>query len=113
MIDNFETIKGYIITLGDLEDSEKLTLQIKSLIGECLAYCYREEVPKQMELPLANVIVGELKKRNLIGFNGEISSYSEGDLSISLNSSSQSATSLYGGLLEPFKRVVGVAKNDI
>ena len=43
-IDNFETIKQYVLTLGDFEESPKLDLQIEMIINEVLAYCYRKDV---------------------------------------------------------------------
>jgi hypothetical protein len=48
-----------------------------------------------------------------LGINGDIASYSEGDLSISFNSPSSSFSSkaFYNGKLEPFKRIIGVVKN--
>lgn len=112
MIENYETIKNYVLTLGDLEDNPKLELQIQSLIDECLAYCFRADVPEQMELVLANVIVSELKKRAMLGVDGDISSYSEGDMSVSFaNSNSAAAKCLYNGKLEAFKQIIGVIKN--
>ena len=47
-IDNFETIKQYVLTLGDFEESPKLDLQIQMIINEVLAYCYRKDVPPCM-----------------------------------------------------------------
>lgn len=113
MIENFDKIKNYVLTLGEFTDSEKLDIHIKGLIDECLAYCYLSEVPESMEITLANVIVDEINKRALLGINGDIASYSEGDLSISFNSPSSSFSSkaFYNGKLEPFKRIIGVVKN--
>lgn len=112
MIENFDIIKNYVITLGGFEESEKLNLQIEMLINECLAYCYRSTVPTQMELPLANVIVNELNKRNLLGVDGDVSSYSEGDMSVTFNGvNSAIGKSYYNGKLEPFKQIIGVVKN--
>lgn len=112
MIDNYDIIKNYVLTLGELTDSPKLDLQIQALVNECLAYCYRSDVPKCMELPLADVIVNELQKRNLLGVDGDISSYSEGDMSVTFNSvNSAIGKSYYNGKLEPFKQIIGVVKN--
>lgn len=112
MIENFDTIKNYVITLGGFEESDKLNLQIEMLISECLAYCYRSTVPAQMELPLADVIVNEINKRGLLGLDGDVSSYSEGDMSVSFGGNSNTtAKQFYNGKLEPFKQIIGVVKN--
>ena len=119
MIDNFETIKAYVLTLGDFEDSVKLDLQIEMIINEALAYCYRKNVPPCMELPLADVIVNELNQRGFsesaLGFNGNITSYREGDMSINLGGSSETVTvngtsAKYGGKLEGFKQIIGAIR---
>ena len=117
-IDNFETIKAYVLTLGDFEDTEKLDLQIEMIINEALAYCYRCNVPPCMELPLADVIVNELNQRGFsesaLGFDGNITSYREGDMSINLGGSSSGSTSgasvKYNGKLEGFKQIIGAIK---
>jgi hypothetical protein len=116
-IDNFETIKAYVLTLGDFEDSAKLDLQIEMIIDEVLAYCYRQDVPSCMELPLADVIVNELNARGFsesaLGFDGNITSYREGDMSINLGSGTTTingTTAKYGGKLEGFKQIIGAIK---
>jgi hypothetical protein len=117
-IDNFETIKAYVLTLGDFEDTEKLDLQIEMIINEALAYCYRCNVPPCMELPLADVIVNELNQRGFsesaLGFDGNITSYREGDMSINLGGSSSGSTSgpsvKYNGKLEGFKQIIGAIR---
>jgi hypothetical protein len=116
-IDNFETIKAYVLTLGDFEDSPKLDLQIEMIIDEVLAYCYRKDVPSCMELPLADVIVNELNQRGFsesaLGFDGNITSYREGDMSINLGSETTTingTTAKYGGKLEGFKQIIGAVK---
>ena len=118
-IDNFETIKAYVLTLGDFEDSAKLDLQIEMIINEVLAYCYRKDVPPCMELPLADVIVNELNVRGFsesaIGFDGNITSYREGDMSINLSGSAETVTvngtsAKYGGKLEGFKQIIGATR---
>lgn len=118
MIDNFETIKAYVLTLGGFEDSPKLDLQIEMIINEALAYCYRCNVPPCMELPLADVIVNELNQRGFsesaIGFDGNITSYRESDMSINLGGSSSGSTSgasvKYNGKLEGFKQIIGAIR---
>ena len=116
-IDNFETIKAYVLTLGDFEDSAKLDLQIEMIIDEVLAYCYRKDVPSCMELPLADVIVNELNARGFsesaLGFDGNITSYREGDMSINLGNGTTTVngtTAKYGGKLEGFKQIIGAVK---
>ena len=118
-IDNFETIKQYVLTLGDFEESEKLDLQIEMITNEALAYCYRKDVPPCMELPLADVIVNELNQRgyseSALGFDGNITSYREGDMQISLGgsssaSSTSSASVKYNGKLEGFKQIIGAIR---
>lgn len=111
MIENFEKIKGYVLILGGFEQSEKLDLQIQMIIDECLAYCYRSDVPEAMELPLADVVVNEINKKGVIGLDGDISSYSEGDLSVSFGATTTASTCCYNAKLEPFKQIIGVIKN--
>lgn len=109
MIDNFEKIKQYVLTLGEFEESIKLDLQIQMKINEALAYCYRDDVPEMMELPLAGVIAEELKTKDMAGFEGNVASYSEGDMSVSFNTSvTDTSKAYYGGKLEPFKQIIGV-----
>ena len=113
MIENYDIVKQNVLILGGFEDSPKLDLQIQMLIDECLAYCYRKDVPQQMELPLADVIVNEINKRGLIGLDGDVSSYSEGDMSVSFTGSNNISTAkqFYNGKLEPFKQIIGVVNN--
>lgn len=114
MLENYDKIKNYILTLGELTDSPKLDLQIQALINECLAYCYRSDVPECMELPLADVVVNELQKRNLLGVDGDISSYSEGDMSVTFSSVNTAiGKSIYNGKLEPFKQIIGLVKKNV
>ena len=117
MIDNFNTIKAYVLTLGDFTDSAKLDLQIEMIIDEVLAYCYRKDVPSRMELPLADVIVNELNQRGFsesaLGFDGNITSYREGDMSINLGTGTTTVngtTAKYGGKLEGFKQIIGAIR---
>lgn len=109
MIDNYQKIKEYVLTLGEFEDTMKLDLQIQMMINEALAYCYRDDVPELMELPLADVIATQLKTMEDTGFNGDVASYSEGDMSVSFNTSPSTASkAYYGGKLEAFKLIRGV-----
>ena len=114
MLENYDKIKNYILTLGELTDSPKLDLQIQALINECLAYCYRSDVPEAMVLPLADVVVNELQKRNLLGVDGDISSYSEGDMSVTFSSVNTAiGKSFYNGKLESFKQIIGLVKKNV
>ena len=72
-----------------------------------------------MELPLADVIVNELNVRGFsesaLGFDGNITSYREGDMSINLSGSAETVTvngtsAKYGGKLEGFKQIIGAIK---
>lgn len=117
MINNFDTVKQYVLALGELEESPKLDLKIEMIIDEILAYCYRKDVPPSMELPLADVIVNELNQRGFsesaLGFDGNITSYREGDMSINLGSGTTTvngATAKYGGKLEGFKQIIGATR---
>jgi hypothetical protein len=111
MIENYDIVKQNVLILGGFEDSPKLDLQIQMLIDECLAYCYREDVPQKMELPLADVVANEINKRGLLGLEGDVSSYSEGDMSISFGGNNTTTKQFYNGKLEPFKQIIGVIKN--
>ena len=96
MIENYDKIKQNVLIIGGFEDTPKLDLQIQTLIDECLAYCYRDDVPELMELPLSDVITNEIKKRGLLGL--------EGDMSVSYNSG-VSGKNFYNGKLERFKLI--------
>ena len=116
-ISNYSTIKAYVLTLGVFEDSAKLDLQIQMIIDEVLAYCYRKDVPPCMELPLADVIVNELNQRGFsesaLGFDGNITSYREGDMSINLGGETTTVNATaakYGGKLEGFKQIIGAIR---
>lgn len=108
MIDNYATIKTYVLQLGNLTDSTLLDLQIKVIIDEVLAYCYRDDVPTCMELPLADVIVSELNRRSLIVNVDGVTSYREGDMSINFGTTTSNGQTIrYGGKLEAFKQIIG------
>ena len=109
MLDNYDKIKDYILTLGEFELTPKLELQIQALINECLAYCYRSDIPDAMILPLADVVANELQKRNAFGIDGDITSYKEGDMSVTFGNSNTERQA-YNGKLEPFKQIIGVIK---
>ncbi len=108
MIENYEQIKKYVLILTGFEESAKLDLEIRSIIMECLEYCYRDDVPDAMIEPLADVISTELQRRKDFGFGENITSYREGDMSISYSQNSLTSSSIkYLGKLEGFKRVIG------
>lgn len=114
MLYNYDKIKDYVLILGEYTDTPKLDLQIQAIINECLAYCYRSDVPEPMELTLADVIVNEINKRGLLGVEGDVSSYSEGDMSVTFNSVNTAiGKSFYNGKLEPFKQITGVVKKNV
>ena len=112
-VDNFGTIKSYVLALGNYEESPQLDLKIEMIINEALAYCYRKDVPACMELPLADVIVGQLSRTSALGgLDGNITSYREGDMSVNFGTetSAGGGSVKYGGKLEPFKQIIGVIK---
>lgn len=104
MVNNFETIKSYVLTLTNLEDSATLDIQIQMKIDEILAYCYRETIPAKMVLPVADVIASSLQS----GIEGDIQSYKEGDMSITYATASDGVK--FNGKLEGFKLVKGLVK---
>lgn len=112
MIDNYDKIKGYVLLLSGQEDNPKLDFQINIIIDECLAYCYRKDVPEQMERPLADVIVNELNRKGIFTIDGDITSYKEGDMQVSFGGISTNSTGLkYNGKLDSFKLIIGVVDN--
>jgi len=118
MGNNFDIIKEYVLKLSDREDTEKLDLQIECYINEILAYLNRDCVCECMELPIAQAIVDELDRKDFttkaIGCEGNITSYKEGDMSISLGSVDSAtvngSTVKYGGKLEGFKLITGLKR---
>lgn len=118
VINNFDIIKEYVIKLSGRENTEKLELQIECYINEILAYLNRECVCECLESPIAQAIVDELDRKDFttkaIGCEGNITSYKEGDLSISLGSVDSAtvngSTVKYGGKLEGFKLITGLKR---
>lgn len=102
-----EKVLENIIILTGQEIDKKLELQIQAIIAECLAYCYRSDIPEAMILPLSDVVANELQKRNAFDIDGDITSYKEGDMSITFGGATGQA---YNGKLEPFKQIIGVIK---
>ena len=109
-MDNLTKVLEYITVLTDSELNAKLELQIQAIIAECLAYCYRSDIPEAMVLPLADVVANELHKRNSFGIDGDISSYKEGDMSVTFGNNN-TAKQAYNGKLEAFKQIIGVVDN--
>lgn len=118
MIGNFNNIKQYVLKLGNLTESEKFDLEIECYINEMLAYTNRNCVCECMELPMAQAIVDELGKQKFtsgtIGFEGNVTSYKEGDMQISLGGDSSVTSNgsavRYGGRLEGFKMIQGLKR---
>ena len=110
MIENLDKIKNYVYILLGQEQSEKLDLQIEMLVDEVLAYCYREDIPEEMEKPVADVIATELKAKGSFGsFEGQVQSYSEGDMSVSFATSTTASTGTkFNGKIERFKLIRGL-----
>ena len=106
-MDNFTKVLENITILTGEEINAKLELQIQAIIAECLAYCYRSDITEAMILPLSDVVANELQKRNAFGIDGDISSYREGDMSVTFGGATGQA---YNGKLEPFKQIIGVIK---
>ena len=106
-MDNFtKVLENITILIGETLNS-KLELQIQTIIAECLAYCYRSDIPEAMILPLSDVVANELQKRNAFGIDGDITSYREGDMSVTFGGATGQA---YNGKLEPFKQITGVVE---
>ncbi|MBS4760955.1 MAG: hypothetical protein KHX03_09690 [Clostridium sp.] len=105
-----DEIKEKVYILSGLEQSPKLDLQIESCVTEILAYCYRDDIIEPMILPVSDVIATSLKNKVSFGVDGDISSYKEGDMQITLNSSAGTETgkSCYNGKLEAFKQIRGI-----
>lgn len=116
VIQNFDNIKQYVLTLGEFEESDKLDLWIECYINEILAYLNRDCVCECMELPVAEAIVNELNKyefaNSSVGFEGNITSYKEGDMSINFggDATSNGTVMRYGGKLEGFKLITGLKR---
>lgn len=112
-VENFQKIKEYVLILGGFDNTQKLDVQIEMIINEILAYCYRNDIPSNMELPVADVIVTELNKQGTIsGFDGTVTSYREGDMSVTFADATKTgaASVKYNGKLEGFKLVIGATR---
>lgn len=108
-ISYLDEIKKNVYILSGLEQSDKTDLQIESYIREILAYCYRDDIIEAMILPVSDVIAEALVKAKQLGISGDISSYKEGDMSVTFGSvNTLVGKSYYNGKLEGFKQIRGV-----
>ena len=107
-----EEIKKNVYILSETEQSDKTDLQIESYVREILAYCYRDDIIEPMVLPVSEVIASTLNSTALAGgFDGNVSSYKEGDMQITFGSNystSNGTTTKYNGKLEGFKLIRGL-----
>lgn len=107
-IENLSTVTSYVYTLLQEEPTPALDLTIEAQIIEVLSYLYRDDIPCELEKPMAMAIVSNIKASTVSnGLQGDITSYSEGDLSISFGNATSTGIK-YGGRLERFKLVRGV-----
>ena len=95
MVDNFSSIKTKVLLLTGLTTSAQLELKLNIGIDEILAYCNRSDIPANME----NLVVEILAERLTEGAK-EVSSYREGDVSISYAN-----TERFNGRLNPFRLI--------
>lgn len=115
-ISYLDKIKENVYILLETQETPKTDLLIESYVTEILAYCYRDDVIEPMVLPVSEVIAGTIQSNSFTGFDGDVSSYKEGDMSITFSTgSSMTAAGLkynlkYNGKLEGFKLIRGIAK---
>lgn len=104
-----DEIKKNVYILSEVEQSDRTDLQIESYVREILAYCYRDDIIEQMVLPVADVIAGALIKAQQLGISGDITSYKEGDMSVTFGSvNTLVGKSYYSDKLEGFKLIRGL-----
>lgn len=111
-ISYLDKIKENVYILSETQETPKTDLLIESYVTEILAYCYRDDVIEPMVLPVSEVIAGTIQSNSFTGFDGDVSRYKEGDMSITFSTgSSMTAAGLkYNGKLEGFKLIRGIAK---
>ncbi len=115
-ISYLDKIKENVYILSETQETPKTDLLIESYVTEILAYCYRDDVIEPMVLPVSEVIASTIQSNSFTGFDGDVSSYKEGDMSITFSTgSSMTAAGLkyngkYNGKLEGFKLIRGIAK---
>ena len=110
MTQPIENVKTNVKALLGLETlTSKQELQINIIVDEILQYCYRTELIQEMVNVVSDVVADIMT--NSITANGNVQSYSEGDMSISF-AVSQEQIAKYQGKLEYFKKIIGL-NNDI
>ena len=111
-ISYLDKIKENVYILSETQETPKTDLLIESYVTDILAYCYRDDVIEPMVLPVSEVIASTIQSNSFTGFDGDVSSYKEGDMSITFSTgSSMTAAGLkYNGKLEGFKLIRGIAK---
>lgn len=110
MISYLDNVKENVYILSGLEESPKYDLKIESLVREILAYCYRDDLIEAMVLPVSEVIASNLQTSSMVGLDGNVASYKEGDMQVSFSSDNTSQGKVYfQGKLEAFKLIRGLA----
>lgn len=104
---NFEDIKSFVLAKTGLADTPEFEITLKGKIAEILAYCQRDYVPNAMLFAIVDVLSEVMST----GFDGNMTSYKEGDMSINFGGSGLEGVK-YNGKLEGFKLVRG-ANYDI
>ena len=87
-ISYLDEIQKNVYILSGLTKDDRTDLRIESYVREILAYCYRDDIIEPMVLPVSDVIASTLNSTALAGgFDGNVSSYKEGDMQITFGSS--------------------------
>lgn len=108
-ISYLDEIQKNVYILSGLTKDDRTDLQIESYVREILAYCYRDDIIETMVLPVSDVIAEALTKAQQLGISGDISSYKEGDMSVTFGSvNTLVGKSYYNGKLEGFKLIRGL-----
>lgn len=102
-----DLVKDKVKILLNVEElTEVQKFLIDAYIQEILAYCYRDALTEKMILPVADVIAFGIKNKAIYDLNGNITSYKEGDLSITFATTTNGVQ--YNGKLESFKLIRGL-----
>lgn len=107
-ISYLDKIKENVYILSETQETPKTDLLIESYVTEILAYCCRDDVIEPMVLPVSEVIASTIQSNSFTGFDGDISAYKEGDMSVSFAAAATTGGAKYGGKLEGFKIIRGV-----